>query len=90
MAADEAEILSVAIRAAQRGRGLARALLRLHLGRLASLGVKTVFLEVDEHNEAALRLYRALGFREVGRREGYYTENPSGPANALTLRRDLA
>jgi ribosomal-protein-alanine N-acetyltransferase len=90
MAADEAEILSVAIAAPQRGRGLARILLRLHLGRLASLGVKTVFLEVEESNAPARRLYRALRFREVGRREGYYTENPSGPANALTLRRDLA
>jgi ribosomal-protein-alanine N-acetyltransferase len=64
--------------------------LRLHLGRLAGRGVKTVFLEVDENNEPAIRLYRRLGFYEVGRRTGYYPDGPSGPSNALTLRRDLA
>lgn len=88
--AGEAEILSVAVTSAQRGRGLARSLLRLHLGRLAGQGVKTVFLEVGENNEPALKLYRRLGFYEVGRRPGYYTDDPAGPSNALTLRRDLA
>lgn len=86
----EAEILSVAVHFAQQGQGLARTLLRLHLGRLAGLGVKTVFLEVDENNEPARRLYRRTGFHEVGRRPGYYADSPSGPATALTLRRDLA
>jgi [ribosomal protein S18]-alanine N-acetyltransferase len=85
MAADEAEILSVAIAPARRGRGLARPLLDLHLRRLAGLGAETVFLEVDEHNGAACRLYRRAGFYEVGRRQGYY----EGGASALILRRDL-
>lgn len=88
--AGEAEILSVAVGSAQQGRGLARHLLRLHLGRMAGRGVKTVFLEVDENNEPAIRLYRRMRFYEVGRRPGYYPDGPSGPSNALTLRRDLA
>jgi ribosomal-protein-alanine N-acetyltransferase len=88
--AGESEILSVAVDASHQGRGLARALLRLHLGRLAGLGVKTVFLEVDENNQPARRLYARIGFREVGRRTGYYAGGPSGPGDALTLRRDLA
>lgn len=88
--AGEAEILSVAVNAPLQGRGLARALLRLHLGRLAGFGVKTVFLEVDEKNEPARRLYRKAGFHEVGRRPGYYADNPNGPSTALTLRRDIA
>jgi ribosomal-protein-alanine N-acetyltransferase len=85
MAAGEAEILSVAIAPAWRGRGLARPLLDLHLRRLAGLGVRTVFLEVDEQNAAACRLYRRAGFAEVGRRKGYYDTG----ATALVLRRDL-
>jgi ribosomal-protein-alanine N-acetyltransferase len=88
--AGEAEILSVAVESSYRGRGLALNLLRLHLGRLAGLGVKTVFLEVDERNEPAIRLYRRMGFYEVGRRTGYYPDGPSGASDALTLRRDLA
>jgi len=85
VAADEAEILSVAIAPVWRGRGLARPLLDLHLRRLAGLGARTVFLDVGEHNEPARRLYEDAGFREVGRRHGYY----EGGASALVLRREL-
>jgi ribosomal-protein-alanine N-acetyltransferase len=88
MVGEEAEILSIATVAARRGKGLARRLLDLHLRRLAGLGVRAVFLEVDEGNVPARRLYRRAGFREVGRRKAYY---PAGNgAAALVLRRDLA
>jgi [ribosomal protein S18]-alanine N-acetyltransferase len=84
---EEAEILSIAVAASRRGKGLARKLLDLHLRRLAGLGARAVFLEVDEGNQPARRLYRRAGFREVGRREGYY---PAGQGSAaLILRRDL-
>ena len=69
---DEAEILSVAVAGTRRGRGLARNLLTLHLRRLAGLGARAVFLEVDEHNAAAIRLYDRAGFREISRRPNYY------------------
>jgi ribosomal-protein-alanine N-acetyltransferase len=85
LAANEAEILSIAIAPARRGRGFARPLLDLHLRRLAGLGARTVFLEVDEHNAPARALYGRAGFYEVGRRPGYYTPG----ATALVLRRDL-
>ena len=84
-AADEAEILSVAVARAWQGRGLARRLLDLHLRRLAGLGLRAVFLEVDERNTPARRLYARAGFQEVARRPGYY----SGGKGALVLRRDL-
>jgi ribosomal-protein-alanine N-acetyltransferase len=84
-AAGEAEILSVAIAPAWRGRGASQQLLILHLRRLAGLGVRSVFLEVGEQNTPACRLYRRAGFHEVGRRQGYY----DGGATALVLRRDL-
>jgi ribosomal-protein-alanine N-acetyltransferase len=89
-AAGEAEILSVAVASARRGRGLARKLLDLHLRRLAGLGATAVFLEVDEDNAPARRLYARAGFREVGRRPAYYARDGAPPANALVLRRDLA
>ncbi len=90
LAADEAEILSVAVAARQQGRGLARALLNLHLRRLAGLSARAVFLEVDEHNMPAIRLYERAGFREVARRPNYYQGPDGKPATALVLRRDLA
>jgi [ribosomal protein S18]-alanine N-acetyltransferase len=90
IAAGEAEILSVAVARAQQGRGLARRLLDLHLRRLAGLGVRTVFLEVDDDNTPARRLYARSAFREVGRRAGYYPRAGSAAGAALVLRRDLA
>ena len=90
IAADEAEILSVAVSRACRGRGLARQLLSLHMRRLAGLGVDTIFLEVGETNDPAGKLYARAGFREVSRRPNYYPGNAGSPITALVLRRDLA
>jgi ribosomal-protein-alanine N-acetyltransferase len=89
MVIDEAEILSVAVASAWRGRGLARRLLELHLRRLAGLGARAVFLEVEESNAPARRLYRRAGFHDVGRREGYYRDPSGNTTAALVLRRDL-
>ena len=65
LAPPEAEILSIAVASSQRGRGLARRLLDLHLRRLVGLGARTVFLEVDENNMPARRLYRRMGFGDA-------------------------
>jgi ribosomal-protein-alanine N-acetyltransferase len=89
MAADEAEILSVAVAPARRGKGLARSLLNHHLRRLAGLGTRAVFLEVGRDNAPALSLYRRAGFKEVGQRPGYYQHDKKGAVAALVLRRDL-
>lgn len=87
--ADEAEILSVALDPNQRGRGFSRDLLLTHLGHLAGRGVRTVFLEVEENNEPARRLYDRAGFAVVGRRERYYLQPGGEQLNALLMRRDL-
>ena len=89
MAADEAEILSIAVSETYRGRGLSNGLLLTHLGHLAGKGIRTVFLEVEENNQPARRLYARAGFREVGRRPGYYQQGRDKPGAALVLRRDL-
>jgi ribosomal-protein-alanine N-acetyltransferase len=88
-AVGEAEILSVAVAASAQGRGLAWAMLHLHLRRLAGLGIQTVFLEVDEDNFPACRLYDKAGFHEVGRRQGYFRDGASPVSAARVLRRDL-
>jgi [ribosomal protein S18]-alanine N-acetyltransferase len=90
MAADEAEILSIAVAASHRGRGLSRQLLLTHLGHLAGRGVRTVLLEVEENNQPALRLYKGAGFSVAGRRERYYPQASGEQLNALLMRRDLS
>jgi [ribosomal protein S18]-alanine N-acetyltransferase len=90
IAADEAEILSIAVAASHRGRGLSRNLLLTHLGHLAGRGVRTVFLEVEENNQPARRLYQRAGFGIAGRRERYYRQANGEQLNALLMRRDLS
>jgi [ribosomal protein S18]-alanine N-acetyltransferase len=89
LVAGEAEILSIAVAARERSRGLARRLLDVHLRALAGLGARAVFLEVGEDNEPARRLYDRAGFRRVGRREAYYQDRLGPGTAALVLRCDL-
>jgi [ribosomal protein S18]-alanine N-acetyltransferase len=91
IAADEAEVLSIAVAPSWRGRGIAGRLLDLQLRRLAGLGIARLFLEVDESNVPARRLYARAHFQEVGRRDAYYrAAGDAAPSTALILRRDLA
>jgi [ribosomal protein S18]-alanine N-acetyltransferase len=90
VAAEEAEILTIAVSAARRRNGIAKALMGAHLGRLSSVGIKALFLEVATDNNAALALYEGFGFRKVGERKGYYRNANGSAIAARILRRDLA
>lgn len=85
VAADEAELLTIAVAPAARRRGLGRQLLARVLTAAAGRGARSVFLEVAADNAPARALYAMAGFAEAGRRRGYY-----GGADALVLRRPLA
>ena len=89
LAADEAEIISVASAPDWQRAGLGRMLVE-GLVRAARRGeAKRLFLEVADDNVAARALYRSLGFSEVGRRKGYYVR-ANGPAvDALVLSLNL-
>ena len=90
LAAGEAEILTIAVAKSARRGGVGRRLMDAALLRLHADRAQAVFLEADEQNAAALALYRRLGFREVGKRPGYYNERKGEPAStALVMRRDL-
>lgn len=85
VAADEGEILNVAVRESHRRQGVARALMAVLLAALEGRGAGNLYLEVRASNEAALALYRSLGFRELGRRFGYYR---APREDAITMVRD--
>jgi ribosomal-protein-alanine N-acetyltransferase len=89
LAADEAEILTIAVDPAFRKAGVGRDLLRAHLSAVAMAGAAHIFLEVDENNSAALALYARFGFVKVGERRGYYKQPGGKSASALVMRRDL-
>lgn len=83
--ADEAEILTIAVRPEARRLGVGRILLEAGLLAAQTLGAGAMFLEVAPSNRAARALYQRLGFVAAGRRRGYY---PNGD-DALVLRRGL-
>jgi ribosomal-protein-alanine N-acetyltransferase len=72
VAADEGEILNVAVDPGARGRGVGRSIVVAMLDHLRGSGVRRVYLEVRCSNEAAIGLYRAAGFRPLAKRQGYY------------------
>lgn len=87
-AAAEAEILTLAVAPAARGRGLGRALLQAAIKQAHATGAQTMFLEVGADNPPALALYAGLGFVQVGTRKAYYSKH-SGGSDALVLRLSL-
>ena len=84
---DQGEIANIATQPARRGQHLGARLLKEALGVAAERGVETLFLEVRESNAAARQLYRNSGFREIGRRKGYY-DRPKEDALVLQYRFD--
>ena len=85
VAADEAEVLTLAVSPGVRRNGIGGMLLREATTRAAGIGAKTVFLEVSVVNIAACQLYCRSGFVQVGRRPHYYSDN----SDALVLRFDV-
>jgi [ribosomal protein S18]-alanine N-acetyltransferase len=82
--ADELHINTIAVAAAYRRRGLARALMEGVLADAVRGGVRRATLEVRRSNEAARHLYRSLGFEERAIRRRYYT-HPEEDALILWL-----
>lgn len=85
VAADEAEILTLAVLPEARRRGVGGALLASVAAGAAARGARALFLEVAVGNAPARALYAAAGFVAVGRRRGYYP----GGEDALVLRQAL-
>ena len=84
-AADEAEVLTLAVMPDARKQGIGMTLLRTATTETAALGVRSIFLEVSVTNIAARQRYTAAGFVRAGLRRRYY----SNGSDALVLRLDL-
>ncbi len=89
VAADEAEILTIAVDPTVRKNGVGRALLEESLRQAARAGARAMYLEVDQDNLQALALYRRLGFVQVGERTGYYRRKDGQRATAVVMRKAL-
>jgi ribosomal-protein-alanine N-acetyltransferase len=81
---DEVHLLNVAVHQGWRGSGIGRMLVEAVIGEARGTGARAMFLEVRAGNVAARRLYRRLGFRDLGVRRGYY--GPGQDAIVMELR----
>lgn len=83
-AVDEMELLDIGIDAAHQRKGLGRKLLDESMKIARGMNMRRMLLEVRPSNVAALGLYRAAGFCEIGLRRGYYpTDN--GREDAIVM-----
>ena len=87
--ADEAEILTLAVRPRARRGGQGARLVGEGVLAAAARGASRVFLEVAENNAAARGLYAGAGFVEAGRRPGYYAGTDGSRRDALLLALNL-
>lgn len=86
-AADEAEIITLAVQPQLRRLGVARRLLTVGLAKITGRGAQQCFLEVADNNVAARGLYASAGFVEVGRRPDYYRDAAGSPRDAILMRK---
>ena len=84
--AGEAELLLLAVRRSEQGKGIGRVLLDRFALVATTRGAGRLHLEVRDGNPA-LHLYRRAGFSQVARRPNYYTGQDGQIYDALTLTR---
>ena len=72
---DEAHITNIAVHLLFRRKGIGRAILKALMMEAHGMGIEKMTLEVRASNVEAQRLYKKLGFVEVGVRKGYYSDN---------------
>jgi len=72
---DEAHVTTIGVRHDLQHRGYGRIVFAALLQAAYDTGARWVTLEVRTSNENAMRMYESFGFKVIGRRKGYYTDN---------------
>lgn len=83
-AADEEELLLIAVDPAHQGKGIGTKLMRRFIDSARDRGAMRLFLEMREGNSAEA-LYLKSGFENVGRRKHYYRRGTGKPLDAITF-----
>ena len=87
---EQADIITLAVLPACRRRGIANTLVKKALSHLSELGAKGIFLDVEDGNAAALRLYESFGFAVQRRRKLYYRQKDGTYTDALVMQKKIA
>ena len=81
---EQGDILSVCVSEQFRKRGMALILMDTLLEFLKDKKVEQVFLEVEEDNIPAIKLYKKIGFNQISQRKNYY-----GNKTAIIMQKTL-
>ena len=81
---DEGHITNIVTKKDKRGNNIGTQMLEKIISLARKKELKSVTLEVNEHNEIAISLYKKYNFQEVGKRKKYY--NNVDDAIIMTLK----
>ena len=82
---DEADIMNIVVKKSYRNNGIGSILLKHLISYAKSLNLKTITLEVNEHNLSAVRLYDKFNFDHIGIRKKYY----NGESDAIIMSKTI-
>jgi len=83
---DECEIVSIAVADSFKQKKIGKSLLDRMVEEIKKSDVNVVHLEVAEDNTAAINMYKKSGFKESGKRPGYYNRGAEKPVNAILMK----
>lgn len=86
---DQADIITLAVKPAFRRQGLARSMAEKALAHMQQLGAKVIFLDVEDGNVAAIKLYESMGFEHERRRKLYYRQKDGTYTDALVMKKKI-
>ena len=82
---DEADIMNIVVKKTFRHNGIGSILLENLISYARANNLKTITLEVNEHNLSAIRLYDKFNFDHIGIRKKYY----NGESDAIIMSKIL-
>lgn len=82
---DEADIMNIVVKKSFRHNGIGSVLLEHLISYSKVKNLKTITLEVNEHNLSAIRLYDKFNFDHIGIRKKYY----NGESDAIIMSKIL-
>lgn len=87
---EQSDIITIAVSHLFRRQGIAYALMEQATAFALEKDASVMFLDVEEHNHAAQKLYENLGFIQLSRRKLYYRQKNGSYTDALVMTRKLA
>lgn len=86
---EQADIITIAVRPNWRRKNISRFMMEKVLSDCKQKEVKKIFLDVEEGNIPAIKLYESIGFKYISRRKLYY-QQPNGTfTDALVMEKKL-